>query len=271
MIKLYNNDILRVNFDCNKSNLIVTSPPYNVGIEYDNHKDTMTYDGYIRWCKKWLQKIYNHTADEGRICINVPLSITTRPEHLESKEEVGNTISYSMLSDFTQMLKESGFKYWRTVIWEKNKSDKTCWGSWRSASAPFMRDPSEGILIGYKGNWKRSEEGESTITGHEFIECTKNVWKINPEIQSDHPAAFPIDLPEKCIKLLSYKNDWIMDPFMGSGSTGEAAVRLGRNFIGVELSPDYFNSAKGRIEDAEFQTKTRNEFFPDQTTEEEYF
>ena len=268
MIKLYNQDILKVVFDCPKFHLVITSPPYNVGIDYDKHRDNMTYGGYLRWCKLWLAKIYDHMENDGRICINVPFSVT--PEHL-NETDGAEDINYPVLSDYTQLAVQVGFKYWRTVVWDKNISNKTCWGSWREATSPFMRDPSEAILVCYKGPWKRLTRGESTITGPEFMSYTKNVWKMHPETKSDHPAAFPLELPYRCLKLFSFKEDWVFDPFMGSGTTGEAAMRSGRNFAGVELSPDYFREASERIESAEFQTNLRKGYFPEPQSEDDVF
>src|SRR5690348_331706 len=124
MFKFYNQDILKVKFDCPKANLIITSPPYNLAINYDSHKDNMTYAKYLKWCKKWMIKIYEHTADNGRICINIPFSVT--PVHLKKINNT-NDINYPILSDYTQLAMEVGFKYWRTIIWDKNLSNKTCW------------------------------------------------------------------------------------------------------------------------------------------------
>jgi site-specific DNA-methyltransferase (adenine-specific) len=114
----------------------------------------------------------------------------------------------------------------------------------------------------YKGEWKRKEKGESTISGRDFMTYIKNLWTMSPETKSKHPAAFPIELPTRCIKLFSYKKDTIMDCFLGSGTTGEAAVRLERNFVGIEKSEAYFNMAKERIEGAELQTSLIKEVIP---------
>jgi site-specific DNA-methyltransferase (adenine-specific) len=208
----------------------------------------MTYKEYLGWSKTWLTRLYNIMADDGRMCINIPFSVT--PQHL-NKVDGAEDINYPVVADYTRICEEIGFKYWRTVVWEKNISNKTCWGSWRSASAPFLRDPSEAILIFYKGQWKRKTQGTSTIRGREFMSLTKNVWKFMPETKSDHPAAFPTTLPEYCIKLLSYKEDVVMDPFMGSGTTGVVAATLGRKFIGVEMSEEYFKGAEERISTAQ--------------------
>jgi site-specific DNA-methyltransferase (adenine-specific) len=260
MIKLMNNDIIKADFTgVPPINLVVTSPPYNVGIEYDKHVDTMTYDQYLVWCKQWLTILYNQLADDGRICINIPFSVT--PEHL-NKVKGDDDINYPVTADYTKICIEVGFKYWRTLIWDKNHSNKTCWGSWRSASAPFMRDPSEAILVFYKNVWKRKSKGISTIAGKDFMSWTKNVWKIHPETNSKHPAAFPPELPNRCIQLLSYKDDVICDCFMGSGTTGDIAVRLNRNFVGIEMSNDYFQMSKDRIEKAELQASLIQQFTP---------
>ena len=90
----------------------------------------------------------------------------------------------------------------------------------------------------------------------------KNLWTMHPETRSKHPAAFPLELPNRCIKLLSYKDDVICDCFLGSGTTGESAVRLERKFIGIEKSKDYFNMAKERIDAAELQTSLISSIMP---------
>jgi site-specific DNA-methyltransferase (adenine-specific) len=261
MIKLFNEDVLSADFTTLPPiNLVVTSPPYNVGIEYDKHVDTMTYDEYIIWCYNWLNKLYKHMPDDGRICINIPFSVT--PVHL-NKVKGAEDINYPVAADYIKTCQTIGFKYYRTVIWQKMGSNKTCWGSWRSASSPFIIDPNECILIFYKDQWKRKSKGVSTIRTKEFMTYVKNLWTMQPETKSKHPAAFPLELPNRCIKLLSYEGDVVCDPFLGSGTTGESAVRLKRNFIGVEKSVDYFNMAKERIDTAELQTSLIASIMPD--------
>jgi site-specific DNA-methyltransferase (adenine-specific) len=221
--------------------------------------DMMTYEKYLLWCEKWLTKAYNILADDGRICINVPLTIS--PKHLNQSGEDHN--NYSISADYIPICKKIGFKYWRTIIWVKMVSNgSTIWGSWRSASSPFMRDSSEAILVFGKSGWKRMTKGTSTISKLEFMTYTKNTWVMNPETKSKHPAAFPFELPKRCIQLFSYKTDVVGDIFMGSGTSGDAAVRLGRSFIGVEISGDYFSQAKERISVAELQTSLVQKFIP---------
>lgn len=261
MIKLIQDDILKADFTgVPPINLAITSPPYNVDIKYDEHKDTLTYDDYLKWNENWIAKLFAHMPDDGRLCVNVPFSMT--PAFMDGKKNGAWDINYPVAADFTAICQRVGFKFWRTVVWDKNMSMKTCWGSWRSASAPFMRDPSESILIFYKKQWKRLTKGVSTISGPEFMSWTKNVWTMKAETNSDHPAPFPPELPLRCIKLFSYVGDTICDPFMGSGTTGDVAVRWDRNFVGIEKSGNYFTSAKERIEGAELQASASKIVIP---------
>jgi len=260
MIKLINDDVLKADFsEVPPIQLVITSPPYNVGISYDKHVDTMTYNDYLYWSEKWIQKCFLLQPISGRIIINVPFSTT--PIHLK-KEKNQPPVNYPLASDITQICKKIGYNYYRTVVWEKMGSNKTSWGSWRRASSPSMIDPNEALLIFYKDQWKRNTKGTSTISGKEFMTSIKNIWKMQPETRSKHPAAFPLALPDRCIKLFSYKEDTIMDCFLGSGTTGESAVRLGRNFVGIEKSENYFNMAKERIDKATIQTSIISQITP---------
>jgi site-specific DNA-methyltransferase (adenine-specific) len=245
MIKLINDDILNANFsELPPINLVITSPPYNVGIEYDTHNDMLTYEQYLEWSKQWIKKMYDVMAEDGRICINVPISAT--PIHLYRKGS--KDINYPIGADLIHICQSVGFKYYRTIIWQKMGGSKTCWGSWRSASAPFVLDPNECIIILYKGTWKRKNKGISTITAKEFMTYTKNLWPMQPDTKRNHPAAFPPELPRRCIRLFSYQSDIICDPFTGSGTCGEVAVQEGRSFVGVEMSQAYYEMANNKIE-----------------------
>lgn len=260
MTNLLYSDILEADFSgIPPINLLVTSPPYNVGIEYDEHQDTMTYPEYLKWCEKWIKRMYDITASDGRVCINIPFSVT--PIHINTKKGAED-INYPVVADYTNICQKVGFKYFRTIVWQKIGSNKTCWGSWRSASSPFIIDPNECILVFYKDQWKRKTKGTSSISGKEFMLYIKNLWTMHPETNSKHPAAFPLELPNRCIKLFSYKEDTVMDCFLGSGTTGESAIRLGRSFVGVEKSESYFKMAEERIEKAKLQTSLIDTIMP---------
>jgi len=241
-IKLYHNDFLKVDLSeyKGKINLLITSPPYNLSIDYGRHKDNISYDEYLDFTRKWLLKAYELMADDGRICVNIPLD----------KNKNGLKPVYA---DFVNLAKNVGFKYQSTIVWnEQNISRRTAWGSWLSASAPYVIAPVEMIVVMYKKQWKRLKKGESTITKDEFIEWTNGVWTFPGESKKriGHPAPFPIELPKRCIKLFSYKDDLILDPFVGSGTTLISAYHEGRKAIGVEIDEKYINLTIDRLNKA---------------------
>ena len=217
--------------------LIVTSPPYNVDIKYNSHKDDVTYTDYLKFTKTWLEKAFSLTKDSGRLCLNIALD----------KNKGGQQ---SVYSDILQIAKKIGWKYHSTIIWnEGNISRRTAWGSYMSASAPYVIAPVEVITILYKEIWKKLEKGNSTISKEDFIAWTNGVWTFSGESKKriGHPAPFPIQLPERCIKLFSYENDAVLDPFLGSGTTLISCLKENRKGIGVEFDKEYCEIAKRRL------------------------
>ncbi len=210
-IQIYNADFLRTNcIEEGTIDLIITSPPYNVGIKYNSHDDTMTYEHYLSFTREWLAKCYKLIKEDGRFCLNIPLD----------KNKGGQQ---SVCADITTIAKQVGWKYHSTIIWnEQNISRRTAWGSWLSASAPYVIAPVEVIVILYKDRWKKiSGSRKSDISKEEFVEWTNGVWNFMGESKKrvGHPAPFPVELPRRCIKLFSFVGDTILDPFLGSGST----------------------------------------------------
>ncbi|WP_456400380.1 DNA-methyltransferase [Persephonella sp.] len=238
-IQLYHNDYLKVDLSefSGKINLLITSPPYNLGIDYGKHDDTLSYEEYLDFTEKWLQKSYELMADDGRICVNIPLD----------KNKNGLKPIYA---DFVEIAKKVGFKYQSTIVWnEQNISRRTAWGSWLSASAPYVIAPVEMIVVMYKKYWKRLKKSESTIEKDEFVEWTNGVWTFPGESKKriGHPAPFPTELPRRCIRLFSFKNDLILDPFAGSGTTLVSAFQECRKVIGVEIDENYIRIAIDRL------------------------
>jgi len=238
MINLINDDSTKDDLFANEFiDLTVTSPPYNVGINYSSNNDSIDYKDYIKFSELWLQNLFAWTKPTGRLCLNIPLD-----KNKGGQQSVG--------ADIIFLAKKIGWKYHTTIIWnEQNISKRTAWGSWKSASAPYIIAPVELIVVLYKNSWKKSHKGENDITKEEFIEWTNGLWTFNGESAKKigHPAPFPKQLPFRCIKLFSYINDHIFDPFMGSGTTGLVATQLNRVFTGVEIDIDYYNLSKNRI------------------------
>ena len=244
---IYNADILKIDdIENNSVDLIVTSPPYNVDISYSSHDDKMEYQDYLMFTRKWLSKCYELTKSDGRFCLNIPLD----------KNKGGQQ---SVCADITTIAKEVGWRYHSTIIWnEGNISRRTAWGSWLSASAPYVIAPVEVILILYKDSWKKtSGSKKSNITKKEFMDWTNGVWVFNGESKKriGHPAPFPVELPRRCIKLFSFVGDTILDPFMGSGSTLIASIQNNRRGIGIDIDKKYCELAKKRFLDSIAQSK----------------
>jgi site-specific DNA-methyltransferase (adenine-specific) len=165
----------------------------------------------------------------------------------------------SVAADITCIAKEIGWKYHSTIIWnEQNISRRTAWGSWLSASAPFIIAPVEVILILYKKMWKKKHKGKSDLVRKDFIEWTNGVWNFSGESRNriGHPAPFPLELPRRCIKLFSYVGDTVLDPFLGSGTTLLACLETKRAGIGIEINKNYCDLAIKRLKESGiFQTK----------------
>lgn len=236
---IYNEDILKIKGKYEGTiDLIVTSPPYNVDIKYNSHNDEMTYEDYLTFTREWLTKCYRLVKDDGRFCLNIPLD----------KNKGGQQ---SVCADITTIAKQMGWKYHSTIVWnEQNISRRTAWGSWVSASAPYVIAPVEVIVVLYKKHWKKtSGSRKSDITKREFMEWTNGVWNFSGESKKriGHPAPFPVELPRRCVKLFTFVNDTVLDPFLGSGSTLIACAQTNRRGIGIEIDRNYCELAKQRL------------------------
>ena len=224
----------------NSLHLMITSPPYNVSKEYD---EDLTLEEYLAMLTKVFSETYRVLVNGGRACINVA-NLGRKP--------------YIPLSDYiSKIMIDLGFNMRGEIIWNKaaSASPSTAWGSWMSASNPTLRDVHEYILVFSKGEYKRErkmqekEYRQNSISRDDFMECTKSIWTFNAESarRIGHPAPFPIELPYRLIQLLSFTNDIILDPFMGSGTTGIAALKSNRKFVGFDTSEEYIELATRRI------------------------
>ena len=215
-------------------NLTVTSPPYNVGLSYNEYDDNKAYSDYLSWIKDIFNENYRVLTTDGRMCINIG---------------DGKNGSIPTHSDFIQICKSIGFYVMSIIIWNKNTtSNRTAWGSFMSPSCPSFPRCFEYVLIFSKSK-KLTHKGDTTISKENFIKWTNGMWTFAPEIKELwHPAAYPLELPKRCIELLTYKDDVVLDPFMGSGTTAIACIKEHRHFIGFELSKEYYDKACKRID-----------------------
>ena len=233
----------------NSIDLLITSPPYNVGINYDNHNDNLSENDYWEFTKKWLDQTYRIMKIGGRICINIPI-MGNNPSMKKSNEYLFH------LPKYLNIIKEQ-FLLRECITWIKSYAEydenvfcgaNTAWGSYLSPSCPYLRSFSEFIIVAHKITPKLQHKGISDLTKEDFLKFTKNVWFFPSESKRIHPASFPEELPLRCIKLFSYIGDTVIDPFMGSGTTGVVCKKINRRFIGIEKSEKYFIMAKQRIE-----------------------
>ena len=237
-LRIYNDDLLSTKkVAAGTIDLIVTSPPYSVDIKYGQYDDSIPYSEYLSFTESWLGRCLDFSKIDGRLCLNIPLD----------KNKGGQQ---SVSADITTIAKKVGWKYHSTIIWnEQNISRRTAWGSWLSASAPYVIAPVEVILVLYKEKWIKEKKGKSDVSREEFLEWTNGVWSFNGESRNriGHPAPFPLELPRRCIKLFSYVGDTILDPFLGSGTTLLACLETKRLGIGIEIDRKYCELAKNRL------------------------
>jgi site-specific DNA-methyltransferase (adenine-specific) len=243
--------------------LICTSPPYGVGIAYDVHDDDVEFEEYLVFAKNWLTEAYNVLKDDGRIALNIPYEI--------NRQKKGGRIFF--VSEMYQLMKQIGFGFFGIVDLEEqspHRSKTTAWGSWMSCSSPYIYNPKECVILAYKKHHIKKIKGEPEWKGvptqieqedgtfknkvvyqdkdkKEFMELVFGQWKYLNDSRPMTKATFSLDIPSKSIKILTYKNDIVLDPFAGSGTTLVAAEILGRRWLGIELSENYKQIAETRI------------------------
>ncbi len=267
--------------------LIVTSPPYNVAKNYDNHDDNLSLDAYITMLNAVWRECHRVLAPGGRLCVNV--ANTDRKPYL------------SLVSLIDEQLRTSDQSWLHRghIIWDKGASAgiSTAWGSFGRSSNPTLRDVHEYITVWSKEQLRLDGGGDSGVTGNQFVAWTRSIWRpeermaelekkiasklayarqrgkddawiaesiaravwgqttapgeivweMTTESSVDHPAPFPVELPRRLVALYTQPGDVVLDPFMGSGSTAVAARLIGRQYVGYEISDEYCALAQKRL------------------------
>jgi len=240
----------------NSIHLMVTSPPYNVGKDYDKDFSLEEYLGFLR--RVW-QEVMRVLVPGGRACINIA--------------NLGRKPYIPLHAFIIKDLLDLGFLMRGEIIWHKgaSASPSTAWGSWLSPANPTLRDVHEYILVFSKGAFSRKNphKRESTITREEFLEFTKSVWSFpaEPASKVGHPAPFPVELPYRLIQLYTFQEEVVLDPFMGSGQTALAAIKAGRHYVGYEIADEYVKLALKRIRQFSLELKAPNLFSDSLTTD----
>jgi len=238
-----------------------------VGIDYDSWDDDKYFDEYMRFTREWLSAAYRVLRDDGRIAVNIPYEI--------NRQKKGGRIYFS--SEVWQVMKQLGFGFFGIVDLEESsphRSKTTAWGSWMSPSAPYIYNPKECVILAYKNVSKKQVKGTPQWKGEyemvpnekiegefrkklvydekdkkDFMSLVFGQWNYFADTQQKTKATFSLDIPYRAIKILSYKEDLVFDPFNGSGTTCLAAEMLGRPWIGCDISSNYVKVAKERIKE----------------------
>ena len=267
--KIHNGDSRKLmsQMDEKSVDLIVTSPPYGVGIDYDSWDDDKHIAEYWQFTREWLREAYRVLKDDGRIALNIPYEI--------NRQDKGGRIYFS--AEVWMIMKEIGFGFFGIVDLEESsphRSKTTAWGSWMSPSSPYIYNPKECVILAYKKKHKKDVKGTPQWKGEyqmvpnekiegefrkklvydekdkkDFMSLVFGQWNYFADTQQKTKATFSMDIPYRAIKILSYKEDVVMDPFNGSGTTCLAAEILGRPWIGLDISKNYCEVARERIKE----------------------
>jgi len=227
--------------------LCITSPPYNVDLgnnkynktPYDIYRDNKDHKDYLFWLLTIFKKVYKKLKSGGRCVINI------------GDQKNGAVPTHSDVIQF--MVHDLNFIPMSTIVWNKNTTSNRCaWGTFMSPMNPSFPTPIEYILIFAKDRKNLIGKAESDLTRRTFVDWAYGLWSFTPEIHQKeigHPSPFPEELPRRCISMLSWVDAIVLDPMCGVGTTLKAAKDLGRRYIGFDISEDYCDKARKRLEE----------------------
>lgn len=222
---------LLLEVDDGSVDLVLTSPPYNVGIDYGVYKDDLPYEEYLGNMEDVIRELYRVVGDSMRVVYNVPVNY--------KREDV----MQHPYVDYVNILERVGFTVMGTPLWYDNTRVKqTAWGSWLSASAPYFYNPHEVLIIACKGSWKRDKDGrDDSVSREQFLNMCKGMIAFPTASSEGHPAPFSLKMATTIIECLSFVGDMVLDPFCGCGTVLEACRKVRRSGIGFEINPDYLS------------------------------
>jgi site-specific DNA-methyltransferase (adenine-specific) len=243
--KIYNEDCRDglSKLEENSIDLVITSPPYNVQVPYNAWKDSMPVEEYLDFTRVWLGLVYRALKPDGRIALNIPY------ESNYNYLEWGRCF---LVAEYWHIMKSIGYKFAGVVdLKEEHPQHHSPRGSWMSPSAPYIYNPKECVVIAYKEQWKKNKQSDKYFVGEdgrrEYLSLLYGQWPYKAETKKYTQANFSLDIPTAALKMLSWSDDLVVDPFMGSGTTAVACKMLKRNYIGFEISPEYVAISEERL------------------------
>jgi len=225
--------------------LVFTSPPYfNARPEYSEYE---AYEEYLVFMRAVIRKTHGVLAEGRFFVMNTSPVLLRRTHRNESSKRI------AVPFDLHRIFIEEGFDFIDDIIWVKPEG--AGWATGRGRRFAADRSPlqykavpvTEYVMVYRKRtdrliDWHIRNHHDPALVEQSLIpdgyEKT-NIWRINPATNSAHPAPFPRELAERVVSYYSFKDDVVLDPFAGSGSTGAAAARLGRRFLLMEINPKY--------------------------------
>ena len=229
--------------------LVVTSPPFNLGMPYAGVDDRLSYAEYVRRVERWAAELFRIAADQGRACINLPLDTHNGGRH-------------PVYADWVHAMRCAGWSYRTTILWTKGGRGQTSGhlarGSVDSCHGINVVAGVETIAVFCKGSWTRDRRGRrADLSRAEWLAWTDGLWDF-PAVgrsvvhrRGRHPAPFPDELPRRLIKLHAFREDLVADPFVGSGTTLLESLRLGRRCWAADLSAHYIAELRPQLEHRE--------------------
>jgi site-specific DNA-methyltransferase (adenine-specific) len=219
--------------------LVITDPPFNIGLDYaGDYQDDKPYHEYLTWLQECLVQLYRIGTSDCRYAINI------------ATDTCKGGVTRTLYSDVLQIAKSIGFQYKSEITWRLPIFKSTAFGSWGSASAPNIISTVERIMLLYKHQWQKQHKGISDDLSTDYLHLVQGLWVVDPEDRQDvslHLPKLPLEIPVNLIKLLSYQDDVVLDPFGGSGSVAVAAKQLGRRYILIEQAEQSCRAAKERL------------------------
>lgn len=225
--------------------IVVTSPPY---WNQKSYAHWPCYSDYLGDVAIWIEGIAE-VLRPGRHCFWViPDKLPWPPRENGSKERLYK----SVYSDTEKIASDAGFICKYPIIWKKPHGTQKMFGSYPYPPTVIHTPMTERICVWRKpGKYPRPDKRikvKSKFSKEQWVDWAQDLWCINPETNSGHPAPFPEELVERILTLWSFKDDLVLDPFIGSGTTGAVATRMARRFIGFDIHQEYVDMANARVD-----------------------